>query len=400
MATHPAHHVLDPDLAAIDAFAANPVQPAEAAGRAARALYDDIVWRLAKADLPVAVRERVRGIERRAADLVIDFVRRGLPPRYFWPDFAVLAHELDAAATTAPERPDEAATVRALLAELRRDVAAAGFPPAIRGRLHGALAALAAGLEAFDAGDLRALADRARGAVQVAVDALDRLASGEREARFHRLTAAALGTDPGPAARAAIGSRLAALQGAWEADGELPDADLDGLEAWLAEERGGDPARPTTSRVPGLASAARRLDQAANRVATAPLPPFVAHAATEIVAHLRHQVAERAAGRLTAAAFEATLTGGLEAVESCLAFAREVGAERDIAARRVEGLARRAQDAALPPILAGPVEDELERLRALMNDLAAGSGAALDFHQAFEAAVDRVERLLAWRSAL
>lgn len=399
-----ASHILGPDLTAIDAFAARPDQPAEVAGRAARALYDDIVWRLAHAELPATARTRVLAIERRAADLVIDFVRRGLPPRYFWPDFAALAQELDAIAAGAPDRRAEAAA-RRLVAELRKDVAAAAFPPSMRGRVQDAIAQLDDAAVAFEAGalpepELQAIASLANAAVMDALTELDGLSPGASEARFHRLAGAALRAEPASGHRQAIAGRLQDLQTTWEAGDELPQASLDELEALLQAA----PAAPVggakvASPSPALAGAALRLDQAVNRVASAPLPPFVTQAATSIVEHLRSLLADRAAGLVEPAAFEAAFARGLETIESCLAFAREVGAERDIAARRVETLVRRVRERVSPPLLAGLLEDELERLRALMRDLEAGRPSVLDFHRAFDDAVENVERLLAWRDA-
>ncbi len=400
----PAPHILGPDLTAIDAFAARPDQPAEMAGRAARALYDDVVWRLAHAELPAAARSRVLEIERRAADLVVDFVRRGLPPRYFWTDFAMLTHALDAVVAGASAHQDDAMAARRLLADLRQTVAAAALPPSVRGRVQDTIGLLEEGIAAFDAGilaepGLRAIADQANAAVTEALQALGGLAAGANEARFHGLAEAALRTTPAFGHRQAIAECLQALQAAWEAGSELPVGKLDELETLIAAA----PAAPVaaakvTSPSPALAGAALRLDQAANRVASAPLPPFVTQAALSIVAHLRTILAQRAAGAIESALFEASFARGLETVESCLDFAREVGAERDVAARRVEVLARRVCDAESPPLLAGLLEDELERLRALMRDLEASRTTVLDFHRAFDDAVENVERLLAWRA--
>lgn len=401
----PARHLLGADLRALDAFADQPDQPAELAGRAARALYDDIVWRLAHAEIPAGARARVRALECRAADMVVDFVRRGLPPRYFWADFAAMAHELDGIVSAAAPTPADALGTHQLVARLRRDAAAAALPPAARGRVQAAIARLEEGLTAYEAGGLspaalQAAGDRAAAAVADAIAALDRLADGGAEARFHRVARAALRAEPAAAHRRAIAARLQGLHAVWDAGGELSAADIDELEALLRAA----PAAPfapvgVSSPSPDLDGAALRLDRAANRVAAAPLPPFVMQAAASILAQLRGLLAERAAGDLPASAFEAAFARGLEAVESCLAFAREVGAERDVAARRVEALVRRAHEADPPPMLAGLLADELEGLRGLMRALDEGAIPLLDFHRAFDDGVEAIERLLTWRAA-
>ena len=394
----PPTHRLAPDLAAIDAFAAKPEQPAEAAGLAARALYDDVVCRLAHADLPAAAHGRVLALERRAADMVAAFVRRGLPPRYFWPDFAGLAHELDAVASDRTGRTAGAADAHEAVVALRRLIAEAGFPPAVRGRLHAALAAYDAGAEAHAAGTLGAdaladLAMAARGAVTQAAAEVDALPAGMAEARFHRLAEAVLGADLDAAAREAIAAPLATLHAAWTADAPLPAGALDELEALLADP----PARPFEAPAPEVAAASLRLAQAANRVAAAPLPPFVARAAGEILGHLGALLGDRMAGRIAPAECDAAFDRGIEALEACMGFARDVAAERDVAARRVVALARRIRAEPSPAWLAGPLEDELVRLQGLLRGLEDGRPAILEFHHAFAAGAARIERLLAWR---
>jgi hypothetical protein len=172
-----------------------------------------------------------------------------------------------------------------------------------------------------------------------------------------------------------------------------------GAPAWLADEA----VRRALATCDGLSSpelAAWLLEAARLRVAQAEVPRFVAHTARELLGFLALQLQALERGETDGEAFWHSFRDGLRELETCLAFGLEVAHEQAEALRRFEVLERRVRGRALSALLAGPVEDLLERLRELLHRLETGLYPVADFPHAFDEVAGRLEALLAWQSAL
>lgn len=149
-----------------------------------------------------------------------------------------------------------------------------------------------------------------------------------------------------------------------------------------------------------LALADFELEAARTRVAASPLPPFVGHTATELLAYAARLIAEERTDPGDPAAFWAAFRGAMTDMMACLSFAEEIASEESYALCRIEALQRRLDGPPLHALLRGPVADLQETLREMLHRLEAGLYPLADFHHAFEEVAGRIDHLLAWEAAL
>jgi hypothetical protein len=149
-----------------------------------------------------------------------------------------------------------------------------------------------------------------------------------------------------------------------------------------------------------LALAEFALDAARLRVTGAPLPPFVGHTASELLAFAARLIADERRDPGDPAAFAEAFHTTMGDLAACLSFGEEVVSEEFYAQRRLEALERRLDGPPLHPMLRGPVADLQETLRAMLHRLETGLYPLADFHHAFEEVAGRIDRLLVWEATL
>lgn len=149
-----------------------------------------------------------------------------------------------------------------------------------------------------------------------------------------------------------------------------------------------------------LALADFELAAARERAGASPLPPFVDHTATEMLAYAARLIADERSDPGDPEAFWAAFRGAMTDLAACLSFGWEVVSEESYALGRIEALERRLDGPPLHPWLRGPVADLQETLREMLHRLETGLYPLADFHHAFEEVAGRIDRLLAWEAAL